>query len=1029
MVPCDQAIPGASFVCENQNNSDIPGSKTRTIFRANRECPSKTLTIESSCLHIVNFLHRADYNLEKVCGRFNLSVFHLPSFLFYSDPKLSWIRWRPDDSFLVKLLISMTHRWDATFGQTTEYTDIIIGARLESSGKADLVGIRYSEANLVHVEVINRDKYLASNGLNIVLCNQSMLVTNSLCAHGHAICEDGTCILSHHVCDGRPDCPDNSDESGCSHVCSFSDNFNGDHNCFTSCRSPECLCNELYFSCELGGCVPWSKVCNALPDCPDGEDEKICAFLDANSENYALFVGGNFIDKSLHKWKAISDYKCINGSNISQFLVDDLIPDCPEQDDEKTYYAFLKNGSRPDFFTQRVLCEEPDATTCEKNYRGVCYSRHLHCIHEEVVSPSMQISSVNTETCRNGAHLTNCMLYSCPTFFKCPAAYCIPVYTVCNGKVDCPNGEDEASCQNISCPGFLLCRYDNVCVHPHDVWSGHVKCPVSMDDQALGDIGACPDLCECLGNGIMCTKAIKPNLPKLPTGTRILVINNTQFKMDDLQWRGNLIALLHLQIRYCNISSVEWDHFRPLHFLQRLILRNNAIPSLPKRVFRSLSVVKDIDLGYNGISKLHPKIFKSVSTLQLLKLDFNKLTFIEPCTFEELRSLTVLNLSHNYLTDLGENVFCYLRLSIKELYIGGNKLNNLDKRFLKSHMQYLTRLDTTPLQMCCLVPQVLHCYPKENLFFSTCKHFLGWAFRYGAMLAGIAVLFISSGCVIWIFQRMRKGSNSKPNSRKLSPNDTLSLLLFICHGLQGIHVIILSGVDFVFNDYYALYEEKWKRHPLCILLNMLSYTSVLVTIFLALLISFGRMMACVFPLNLHSVSLTKLIMATVIHLSITTGVSYLPYSGIGNSHIREPHTAFGFGLVTPVVRHGHSLWPLLGYVFPFTTMLFVSCAFQIACIRTLLKKPRELEESSMRYSPHRRRSAVRCIVALVLPFGCHVPLLVLHAVVAADMQLPPYVSVGMPMFTLIFYSIINATLYVVITPAFIEFSSHCLRCK
>ncbi len=529
------------------------------------------------------------------------------------------------------------------------------------------------------------DSDLALNGLNIVLCNQSMYVSNSQCLIGHAACEDGTCILAHYVCDGRADCPDNSDEADCSHVCSFSDNFDGDYNCFNSCIRPECVCNELYFHCELGGCVPWSRVCNALLDCPNGEDENMCSFLADQSEKYVMFLQSDSTEKIPQKWQE-NNYTCINGPNISQGLADDLVPDCPQQDDEKTYYAFLRNGSRSDFFTERVLCEDHDTATCEKNYAGVCYFRHLYCIHEVVISSKAQLIPYNPGTCRNGAHLRNCMMYSCPSFFKCPVAYCVPVHAVCNGKVDCPNGEDEENCQNISCPGFLLCRYDKVCVHPHDVRSGRVKCPVSMHDKALRDVGPCPDQCECLGNGVRCTNATKFDFPNLPQSIRLLIIINSQFTLDDLKWNGNSVALLHMQISFCGISSVESEHFRPLHFLHRLILRNNEISSLPSGIFQTLSFIKHIDIGHNLISELRANIFKGVNILQFLKLDYNKITFIAPCTFEELQNLTTLILSNNYLTDLSDNIFCHVHLSIKELYISGSPLKNVDRTVLKTHI-------------------------------------------------------------------------------------------------------------------------------------------------------------------------------------------------------------------------------------------------------------------------------------------------------------------------------------------------------
>ncbi len=274
-----------------------------------------------------------------------------------------------------------------------------------------------------------------------------------------------------------------------------------------------------------------------------------------------------------------------------------------------------------------------------------------------MISEETQKWPAKIQTCRNGAHLKDCEKHSCPSFIKCPSAFCIPVFAICNGKVDCPNGEDEENCEKISCPGFLLCRDDRLCVHPHDVWSGRVKCPISMDDKALYDAGACPHLCECLGNAIQCIKAAKFNLPQLPATIRMLIISNTQFVMNNLQWNGDIITLVHLKLIFCNISSVRLEHFRRLRFLQWLILRNNVIKFLPGDLFQPLDVAKYIDVGHNVISEIHPHTFKGVHNVQTLKLDFNKLASLAPCTFNEMRSLITFDLSNNYLTNLGDNVF------------------------------------------------------------------------------------------------------------------------------------------------------------------------------------------------------------------------------------------------------------------------------------------------------------------------------------------------------------------------------------
>ncbi len=250
MVPCNKTIPGASFVCEIKINSNKTMLKTRerSIFRANRECPRKTINVGFSCLHIINSLSGTDYMGEVACGEIGLDMFLLPPFLFDTDLHLTWTRWWRENAFFVKLLISMTHRWYTGFGQNPEHTDILVGAGPRSYGKPHIIGLRYSNTTLVGIQVTDVNTHFPSSGLDIVLCNHSMLVTNSLCLNGHAMCNDGTCILSHYVCDGRPECPDESDELDCSHVCTFPDEFDGNRNCFTSCISPDCVCHDFVFS-------------------------------------------------------------------------------------------------------------------------------------------------------------------------------------------------------------------------------------------------------------------------------------------------------------------------------------------------------------------------------------------------------------------------------------------------------------------------------------------------------------------------------------------------------------------------------------------------------------------------------------------------------------------------------------------------------------------------------------------------------------------------------------------------------------
>ncbi len=607
-----------------------------------------------------------------------------------------------------------------------------------------------------------------------------------------------------------------------------------------------------------------------------------------------------------------------------------------------------------------------------------------------------------------------------PSYFKCPSAYCVPVYAICNGRFDCPNGEDEEQCQVISCPGFLLCRDDSVCVHPQDVWSGRIKCPVSIDDKALYHTFACPNECECLGNGMKCSVALKLKLPTLPSSMRLLIIRNAKFPLNDLAWRGRLIALLHLECTFCHISVVKHEHVKALPFLKHLILRNNLILTLQTGVFMPLSDVEEIDLGFNLISKLNPGIFKGANKLQILRLDANRLSSIAPCTFHKLLQLRVLNLSDNHLTHVGDNVFCQqLQSSLRELYIGGDYIKGIDKTML-SHMQNLTHLNITPLQICCFLPKLERCYPTERFYFSTCTDLLGIGYRYAVLLAGTFVLFICTCSIIWICREM-KGLGDKAGLTNKNLNNILNLIMFTCHCFKGLHMIILPIADAVFHGYYALYEEIWRRYPLCILLNMLSYTCLLGSTFVYLLIAYMRMIAIVYPFKLSSVSVSRPIGAIAFFLCISLIISYLPFSGITSLRISERHVGLGLAVLLPFVRHRHEFtWVLSTYVFPMASVLCVSSALQTICICVLIKNSRTRKQNLQ--APAQGRGPVgRCVAALLLHLCCQMPLVCLHITNMSGIDFPPHFAVAATVLTLLISPIADGTLFVVITPDFLSY--------
>ncbi len=59
----------------------------------------------------------------------------------------------------------------------------------------------------------------SSEKCDAVACERPMRYSNGSCLRNQFQCGDGSCVLSHYVCDGIKDCPDDMDEEQCSHVC------------------------------------------------------------------------------------------------------------------------------------------------------------------------------------------------------------------------------------------------------------------------------------------------------------------------------------------------------------------------------------------------------------------------------------------------------------------------------------------------------------------------------------------------------------------------------------------------------------------------------------------------------------------------------------------------------------------------------------------------------------------------------------------------------------------------------------------
>ena len=781
VIPCNAQFAEMAPICEKNSRQKSENTTAyRSLVLGAKECPQGWTMVDSRCYILITYSFGATVSCTEAKASCTQLNGYLASNILLSKlvPLLkSWVKDEIGNYILFDygLNCGLVKNKQVHHNASVDYWHIVQGTDHLHQSSPDSLGHSLCESNSEKRQVI--------------------------CSSGMTACSDGTCILTHHWCDGVRDCPlDYMDEQNCSHVCT------GSQQCFSSCPIETCTCNSLYFQCVSGGCIPMSKICDGQSHCVYAEDEKYCQ-LDMNSNKNN---GRNPVDNS-------------------------RMPDT--------------NTSK---LAMNIPCSDPLAVSCN-DHSGLCYHRSSHCTLDWDATGELSF-------CRSGVHLKWCASVQCPTLFKCPGSYCIPLRRICDGRIDCPHREDEKDCDVLSCPGMLRCRDDDLCLHPLEVCDGVVNCPLSGDDERHCPPFICPVGCVCHGWAIACHATNFLN--QMENAAKVVHFTlDAKLISTNLDWLSPMWSLRNLFLVKSGIFALQNNVFITQTALIALDLSKNKITSIRYGYLEGLVSLQYLSLSENPIHRIEPQSFIASSRLKTLDISMMALANLEMSIFAGLHSLESLNLSSNWITNLNRETFIVLK-SLKAFDLRKNPLIVVTEDMFLIFQRYNTPAIYFSLSyFCCKAPNWINCI-AETIVDSKCADLLGEGMSLRIYLGIVSLILISMNGVAII-------RNASYVTR--TAQTTIIINQSVADLITGSWLLGTLIADHYYANIFHMAVYKWRTGLICNLCGTLTSTSLFLSTALYFLLTLDRYLYIlnIVKLKKNHVKLSIMVMwVTVLFMNI-----------------------------------------------------------------------------------------------------------------------------------------------------------------
>ncbi|CAD6190609.1 unnamed protein product [Caenorhabditis auriculariae] len=170
-------------------------------------------------------------------------------------------------------------------------------------------------------------------------------------------------------------------------------------------------------------------------------------------------------------------------------------------------------------------------------------------------------------------------------------------------------------------------------------------------------INACPQLCACSSNTVICTGKGLVRIPKRHSCGHSQIVKIFKKNRIVVIRKGDLDHLKQLKILQLmdnHIHSIEDHAFDALESLERLRLNKNRLRSLPDEIFANNKNLHRLDLSENFLTAVTDDQLRGPKNMRNLQMDKNNLVCLETNVISSWNSLEVLTVNNNNLTTLGE---------------------------------------------------------------------------------------------------------------------------------------------------------------------------------------------------------------------------------------------------------------------------------------------------------------------------------------------------------------------------------------